>query len=289
MILVVNADDAGVDPARNRGILRAAREGLVRSASVLVSSSAAREFVELSRRVEGLGVGLHLNLTEGAPLVRGHESMVDGGGAFLGKRVLWERSVAGLLDPAELRREIEAQWMALESLGVAPTHVDGHNHAHIFPGIAEAFLDAIPPGTWVRLPRQGRSPPPSPREGGWPADIFQSREVLASALRELSARALDRGWSRYRFASRFEGTLLRAGYGEEDLLDLLSRVLADENGVVELMTHPGETCQGSVPYSASADRLRELEALTSPRVLSFARERGIRLSSFGSIPPGGIP
>ena len=42
MILVVNADDAGVDPARNRGILRAASKGLVRSASVLVNSSAAR-------------------------------------------------------------------------------------------------------------------------------------------------------------------------------------------------------------------------------------------------------
>jgi predicted glycoside hydrolase/deacetylase ChbG (UPF0249 family) len=108
-------------------------------------------------------------------------------------------------------------------------------------------------------------------------------------LTGLSARALARGWSRYCFADRFEGLLLRSGYGEEDLIEILSRLPPTEDGIVEIMTHPGETCEGSVPYSASPDRLRELEALTSPRVLSFIKERKTRLSSFGSIPQGGAP
>jgi predicted glycoside hydrolase/deacetylase ChbG (UPF0249 family) len=277
MILVVNADDAGVDPPRNRGILRAAKEGIVRSASLLVNFEAARGFVEAASAVAGLGIGLHLNVTEGSPLVGGHRSLVGAGGRFLGKHEVYRRAAAGLVDAREARREIEAQWSRLEAWGVRPTHLDGHNHAHLFPGIADAVAETIPGGTWVRRPPPGNPGAPLP------AEPYASPGARIVALSGLSARALSAGWLKFKATSRFEGVTLPRGYGPEDLISLLHSIACDENDVVELMTHPGERCDTSVQFSASPDREREVASLTHPSVLAFIRAEGIRLETFGGL------
>ena len=279
MILVANGDDAGVDLPRNRGILRAARQGILRSASLLVGLAASRDFVERSRSVEGLGVGLHINLTHGVPLATGHRTLVGKDGRFLAKRDLWRRSVKGELDPAEARREIEAQWNECQALGVQPSHVDGHNHVHLFPGVAEAFLEVIPAATWVRIPRARSRKTRRDR----PPDPFADGEVLSATLGMLAEAAIASGWTRFRSADRCEGHSLRAGYDAAALIQLIDSVEKDGAGLVELMTHPGETCLDSVPYSAKRDRSLELEALTAAEVLTFVRERKIRLASFGEL------
>jgi predicted glycoside hydrolase/deacetylase ChbG (UPF0249 family) len=290
MILVVNADDAGVDIERNRGILRVAREGLVRSASVLVTFGAARDFAQEARQLEAasgppLGLGLHANFTEGPPLVKGHRSLVGANGLFLGKRALMKRGEAGLIDEREAARELEAQWEALARLGAKPTHLDGHNHAHLCPGIAEAVLKVVPPGAWVRLgaSRAAVRSPRKPLELELPADPYSSREALLSFLERLAARAWELGWDRYRSAARFEGLSLPPGYMAEDLMALLSSLAGADGEVVELMTHPGELSRSSVRFSSSPDRAREADALSDPRLLGLLKERGLRLSSFGAL------
>ena len=62
--LIVNADDLGLTPGVNRGILRAFRDGIVTSASLLVTGSAFEEAVTLARQNPELDVGLHLALVE---------------------------------------------------------------------------------------------------------------------------------------------------------------------------------------------------------------------------------
>ena len=153
--LVVNADDAGVDSARNRGILYAFKWGIVRSASVLSGWPSSAEFVKAARAVRGpagerIDLGLHLNVTEGVPLVSGHTTLVGSDGKFLGKFELWKRALNGQIDPAEARREVRAQLDWLDRHGAKVSHLDGHNHAHLLPGIAEAVGEETPPGLWVR-------------------------------------------------------------------------------------------------------------------------------------------
>jgi predicted glycoside hydrolase/deacetylase ChbG (UPF0249 family) len=279
VILVVNADDAGVDVPRNLGILRAVREGIVRSASLLVGAPAADDFVERAGSVEGLGIGLHLNLSSGLPLVRGHRSLVGEDGRFLDKREVWRRAEAGALDEREVRREVEAQWSALLALGVRPTHVDGHNHVHLLPGVREAVASILPAGLWIRCPVPLRG-----SGGRLSTDPFESRDALADRIEPLGLEARTTCWTKFRTASRLEGTRLPPGYSASDLVACLGSLEAAESEVVEIMTHPGETCDCSVPYSASPDRSRELAALTSAEAKSFIRERGIRLASFGGCP-----
>jgi len=62
--LIVNADDWGLTPGVNRGIVRAFQHGIVTSASLLVTGSAFEEAVALARDFPSLDVGLHLALVE---------------------------------------------------------------------------------------------------------------------------------------------------------------------------------------------------------------------------------
>src|SRR5213596_1496396 len=75
--LIVNADDFGLTRGVSGGILAAHRHGIVSSTTVLVTGKPDREDVAAARD-SGLGIGLHVNLTLGAPLTRGR-SLVEGG------------------------------------------------------------------------------------------------------------------------------------------------------------------------------------------------------------------
>jgi predicted glycoside hydrolase/deacetylase ChbG (UPF0249 family) len=286
VILVANADDAGVDAARNTGILDAARRGIIRSASLLVGFEAAEDFVARARGLE-IGIGLHANFTEGRPLVRGHRTLAGKDGLFLGKRALFDRAMAGLIDEREARRELEASWERMTALGIQPAHVDGHNHAHLFPGIAEVLPEVLPEGTWVRRPRGLRRAFGDADSKAFlaGADPYSSPGVLAVVLWDLVVNLNSSpSWGKFRSADRFEGLALRPGYGAEDIIAVLDAARASGADVVELMTHPGEPAQDSVRFSASDDRRREVEALTDPRLLRFIDERGIRLASFAGLP-----
>lgn len=64
--LIVTADDFGLDVRVNAAVERAHREGVLTSASLMVSAPAAADAVERARRLPTLRVGLHLVLADGA-------------------------------------------------------------------------------------------------------------------------------------------------------------------------------------------------------------------------------
>ena len=66
--LIVNADDLGWTDGVNRGIVEAFRHGIVTSASLLANGAAFAGGVEAARSAPGLGVGIHLNLSDGPPV-----------------------------------------------------------------------------------------------------------------------------------------------------------------------------------------------------------------------------
>src|SRR5206468_2930594 len=59
-LVVVNADDLGLSPGVNRGIIEAHERGIVTSASLMVRWPAAAEAAAYARSRPQLGVGLHL-------------------------------------------------------------------------------------------------------------------------------------------------------------------------------------------------------------------------------------
>src|SRR2546421_12651751 len=62
--LIVNADDFGLSPGVNRGIIKAHEQGIVTSASLMVRWPAAGAAAVYSREHPGLSIGLHVDLGE---------------------------------------------------------------------------------------------------------------------------------------------------------------------------------------------------------------------------------
>jgi len=120
--LVVNADDLGASEGVNRGIVESHVNGIVTSASLMVTGAAAAEAVALAREHPGLGVGLHWD-------VWGED----------------EREF-DLGDHGAVRDEFSRQLDRFHQLmGRAPTHVDSHRHAHREPGVMDLFLELVEP------------------------------------------------------------------------------------------------------------------------------------------------
>ena len=137
--LIVNADDLGRTEGINAGIFEAHRRGLVTSATLMVgyasSSSAAKALADHP----ALGVGLHVALTGGRPLLHPSRvpSLVDAEGRLPSKP-------EGLLapDPDEVRAEVEAQLARFRELtGRLPTHLDSHHHSHRLPVVCEVLVE----------------------------------------------------------------------------------------------------------------------------------------------------
>src|SRR5579871_3178153 len=63
--LIVNADDFGRSQSINQAVIRAHREGILTTASLMVNEAPCAEAVELAKQNPQLGVGLHLTLLMG--------------------------------------------------------------------------------------------------------------------------------------------------------------------------------------------------------------------------------
>jgi chitin disaccharide deacetylase len=120
--LIVNADDLGLSPAVNAGIVEAHVRGIVTSASLMVRKPAAEEATRLAREHPSLAVGLHIDI--------GQWDYEEGEW-----RVAYERCPSE--DPAAIERECRAQLTAFRALlGCDPTHLDSHQHTHMSEPVA---------------------------------------------------------------------------------------------------------------------------------------------------------
>lgn len=143
--VIINADDFGLARGVNRGIEKAAAAGTLSSVSVLVTETTAGEIADFARRWPKISIGIHLNLTQGYPLLSAQEvpSLVTKGGKFFQRRQLLLRSSAGLVNPKHIRAEIRAQIGQLHNLGVTPSHADFHQGLVLLPGVFPHVLMAL--------------------------------------------------------------------------------------------------------------------------------------------------
>jgi chitin disaccharide deacetylase len=147
--IIVNADDFGIHPKINAGILSAYHHGIVTSATMLMTTPFVDETVG-QVRAESLPVGVHLSLTLGKAVAGRHEvpDLVDERNDFTwsARRLLLcsfaEESEQRLV--SQIRREFEAQLQLACDYGVRPTHADSHQHVHMNPAIFSLVEELLP-------------------------------------------------------------------------------------------------------------------------------------------------
>ncbi|NNC07830.1 ChbG/HpnK family deacetylase [Corallococcus exiguus] len=271
--LIVNADDLGLHPSLDAGILKAHREGIVTSATLLAMGPSAAEAVGLAK-AQGLAVGVHLALSTRLPCAAPAEAVrtVAPGGRLRGNWAEFAKAwVTGRVRREELERELSAQLFRARELGAKVDHLDGHQHLHLLPGVRSVvegiaareglplrWPDALPRASWLRAPGP----------------------AVKTTVLAVLARTAPRARPGVRRVSA--GGVFEAGRLDESAL--LSVLDSLPEGDFELGCHPGEGAP-HVPedpawtYGWDA----ELAALTSPRVKAKLVERGITLANYGEL------
>src|SRR5689334_12698129 len=125
--LIVNADDFGRSPSINEAVIRAHKEGILTTASLMVNESAFAEAVELAKANPTLGIGLHLTLLCGHSTLPPDQipGLVNGNGEFTnhaagaGFSYFFKSSLR-----EQLRREIHAQFQKFRHTGLPLDHVN---------------------------------------------------------------------------------------------------------------------------------------------------------------------
>jgi chitin disaccharide deacetylase len=272
--VIINADDLGLSSGVNRAVVRAWRDGILTSASLMPSGEAFAEAVEIARENPGLQVGLHLTLVHGKAVLPPAEipGLVSADGSFTdnpvaaGMRYFFLPSLRD-----QLRREIEAQLRAVTGTGLDISHVDGHVNIHVQPVVFAILAELMPRYgirsfrlTRERLQETLRLDPTRPV--GKRADAFIFDRLAAHSLPVLDRLGIG-------YADEVKGLLNSGRMTEEYLLALLECV---RDGLTEIYFHPGclpcATITGKMPNYRHED---ELVALTSPRVREEAERLGI--------------
>src|SRR4029077_13138417 len=139
--LILNADDFGMTRGVNEGIIRAHREGVLTSATLMACGAAFEDAVERTKANPRLAVGCHLVLVGGLAIAPREEisSLVDQAGRLPGTLSGFVARVSSGKVPAEeIEREMRAQIERIRRAGIEPTHLDTHKHTHAHPQVMEA-------------------------------------------------------------------------------------------------------------------------------------------------------
>ena len=287
--LIVNADDLGWTEGVNRGILDAFRGGIVTSTTVLANGRAFAEAVKTAKSAPRLGVGVHLNLSDGAPVADRESvtSLLDDDGQFADgpESLLWKRARRGLILD-EVEEEWDAQIQKVRDAGIRPTHLDGHKHVHMLPGLFEIALELAKKHgiEAIRVSLEESSLRTALASGSQHrTGVVLKQGVQARGLK-LLARGARKQASRIGIATadHFCGI---AQTGELTLEGVEQLLKSLPEGTTELICHPGyadETLQ-KTPTRLQASRQRELEILTDTRIRNLVASQGIRLIDYGFI------
>jgi hopanoid biosynthesis associated protein HpnK len=274
--LVVNADDLGLTPAVNRGVVRAFQSGIVTSTSLLVTGSAFEDAVALARQNPELDVGLHLALVE-ERAVLGPDvlpTLVDETGRFPRTSAEFiRRAILGGINWLEVECEIAAQIALFQKTGLRLSHLDSHQHLHMFPPvfqIVRRFARWVE-NVWIRNPVGSWRKSPDAPMGRW-------LQRLGLNLTCLSVRGLH-GRSQPQMPDGLYGFEVSGCLTRSALEQILRRI---PHGLYELICHPGEDdADTQTRYSHWGYRWgEELESLTAPETRVVLEEQGIVLTSF---------
>ena len=279
--LIVNADDFGLHPLINAGIIKGHQEGFITSTSLMPSAPCWQEAVRLAKKNPRLGIGVHLTLVGGVPSVLPKEqvsSLLDDDGLFLPDYVAFaKRYYSGAVKKAELEAELRAQLERALSCGVNITHIDSHQHTHVLPGINSLVLKLSNEYNIirVRIPKEGYL-----FTGGFQTGVGRliGRSGLSFCADMAALRADSLG---LRHPQHFYG-MLAGGHLNAQLIANILRQLPE--GVSEIMTHPGlDSAALGKAFSWQYHWREELDAYLDAGNKALLRELGIEPVSFAAL------
>ena len=278
--IIINADDFGLCDGVNKAVAQAHSDGVLTSATIMVNMPAAGKAVEIAKKLPTLGVGVHLNLTEGRPISKDTciDRLLDADGQFAKSPIMLSLlSLVGHKIREAIRTELSAQIQWVIDHGLKPTHLDSHKHIHAFPALFSVVCQlagrfGIPAIRWPFEPKELSSIP-------WPLtgadDKKRARKVrIMARINRMQNKDFLKN----------DAILGIAHTGKIDVNFLKAVALYNLGHTVEVMTHPG-FIDGLDPDKTRLlhQRKVELDALCSEKTKQFFKDAEIKLVHYGQL------
>ena len=138
---ILNADNLGLSKAFNKGILESYQEGFLKSTSIVANGEAFDEAINfIIPKCSDLGIGIHLNISEGKSLCTDLEFLTNSEQVF--NNSFWDILIKSYSSKdnsffEEIEREFRRQIEKVLSKKQMITHIDSHKHIHSIPPIFE--------------------------------------------------------------------------------------------------------------------------------------------------------
>jgi predicted glycoside hydrolase/deacetylase ChbG (UPF0249 family) len=237
--LILNADDFGLTHGINRAIGELHSAGVLPSATLMATGAAFDDAVEVARAHPTLGVGCHIVLTDGTPVLPPGtiRSLLGPDSKHFRPSLTGfvQAYLLGRINQDEVAREALAQIEKIQRTGIQPMHLDTHKHTHLFPSIARTLLQ-VAERCGIRAVR-------NPFEPSWSLALDHG-----SSLRRLGLKLIRRLRPRFEAALNLhhnrilttDGTVAISATGELNCTTLSEILCAlPSNRCYELCCHPG--------------------------------------------------
>ena len=288
--LIVNADDFGLTEGVNRAIIEGHLHGIVTSAALMVNMWAFEQAVELAKQYPPLGVGIHLTLAVGIPVLEPEQvpSLVNDIGYFWKRSELIRRLFLNKISLAEVESELTAQVEKFLNSGLKPTHLNSDQHFHVLPGICEIV---------VKLAKELEVPLRIPDERliwNGHSKAFRSLRLVTPILIKTPMKMMCKR-VRYlcdKYSVRTNDYFL-SPFGlipwekpQPKHFKLLLSLM--EDGVTELMVHPGYCDRLLSEFwiggeQQAKEREEELKCLLDTEIKAMVNEQSILLINYASL------
>jgi|SRR5690625_350263 len=244
--IIVNADDFGYSKGVNLGIIEAHQEGIVSSTTLMTNMPGVEHAVELARKNEQLGVGIHFVLDCGSPVNSNVPSLVDENGRFLKSDQLIKSA-----KPEEIKMELTSQIEKFFSFKRTPTHIDSHHHIHRHKKVFSV--------------------------------VRELAEKYQLPIRRMSAKSdASLNYEGLKTVDYFNDDF----YGDELDVNSLKTILrkTKKYSTVEIMTHPAFIDDPIlIGSSYNIQRVKELGILTDLEIKRYSRENNLTMATYKDI------
>jgi hopanoid biosynthesis associated protein HpnK len=281
--LIINADDFGYTRGVNEGIIRAHRDGILTSATLMANGAAFDDAVERAKANPRLGVGCHLVLTGGNSVAPKEEipSLADDEGRLPESLpALVGRVTVGIVRGEDMETELRAQLEKIRRAGIELTHVDTHKHTHVHPRVMGAVGRVAREFGITRV----RNPIEHLRDS-WRTARSEGTGLAANMAASCAVRSVG-SWFQsiarkygLRSPDHFLGLAITGRVSAAALCRLIDTL---PEGRTEIMTHPG-LCDAELMRTdtrLNQQRETELDGLLSEEAKRLAQTNGVRLISY---------
>lgn len=268
--LVINADDFGISNNINHGIQKSYSEGILTSTSIMANGQAFESAIDFCKENSGLGIGVHLALVDGKPLLDKNSvpTLVNSDGEFPASYLEFAKNLyMGKIDLSEIQKELDAQIKEVAGRGIKIGHLDSHQHVHHFPLVSDIVLALakkhnIP---WVRKVTSSNLGRRSP--GIIALNILANR--LGRKAKSMALRTTD----------KFLGAEVSGNLDEHYVSNAINMI---RPGVTELMCHPGyaDASIDSTDTHWYLGREKDMSTLLSSDIKNLVKEHSITLTNY---------